>query len=70
MLESLETYTTVLGDMWDIIAKKRLGSELYMDKLIAANPKYAATVIFSAGVVLTIPDISLETSVNLPPWKR
>lgn len=70
MPDPLETYTTVLGDMWDSIAKKRLGSELYMDTLIAANPKHAATVIFSAGVVLTIPDIRLETSVNLPPWKE
>ena len=41
-----------------------------MDVLLAANPKHASTVIFSAGIVLEIPDIALETSVNLPPWKR
>lgn len=66
----LKYYTTIQGDMWDAIAKKQLGSEMYMDVLIAANPKHASTVIFSAGIVLEIPDIALETSVNLPPWKR
>lgn len=65
-----KTYTTVSGDMWDIIAKKQLGSEGYMHELIEANPAYVDTVLFSAGVVLTIPDIETPKPSTLPPWKR
>ena len=50
-----KTYTTIEGDMWDKIAYEQMGSVLYMDKLVKANAGHAATVIFPAGVVLTIP---------------
>lgn len=64
-------YTTIQGDMWDGIAKKIMGSEFYMVKLIEANHAYSETVIFSAGITLTIPDITVKASItNLPPWKR
>jgi hypothetical protein len=64
------TYTTISGDRWDGIAYKEMGSESYMNKLIEANKKYRDTYIFSAGVVLTIPDIDTKVSAELPPWKR
>jgi phage tail protein X len=63
-------YITIQGDMWDGIAKKTLGSEYYMSELIDANPDYRETVIFPAGVRLTIPEVSTPVPELLPPWKR
>ncbi len=65
-----KTYITIQGDMWDGIAFRVLGSEYYMSELIDANPEHRETVIFSANVVLTIPEIVIPVSQNLPPWKR
>ncbi|MCE5199907.1 MAG: tail protein X [Armatimonadota bacterium] len=65
-----DTYTTIQGDMWDSVAYKLYGDELKMTELIAANPQYATTVVFSAGVVLKVPQISALTSVIVPPWKQ
>lgn len=65
-----KTYTTISGDMWDMIANKQMGSVLYTDKLIQANAKYAAFFVFPAGIVLTIPAVEDEPSAELPPWKR
>lgn len=64
------TYTTVSGDTWDIVAYKAYGNEMYMDTLIKANIEYKDTYIFPAGVVLTLPGIELTVSESLPPWKQ
>lgn len=64
------TYTTVSGDTWDIVAYKACGNEMYMDTLIKANIEYKDTYIFPAGVVLTLPEIELTVSESLPPWKQ
>ena len=64
------TYTTVSGDTWDIVAYKAYGNEMYMDTLIKANIEYKDTYIFRAGVVLTLPEIELTVSESLPPWKQ
>ena len=64
------TYTTVSGDTWDIVAYKVYGNEMYMDTLIKANNEYKDTYIFPAGVVLTLPEIELTVSKSLPPWKQ
>lgn len=66
----MTTYTTILGDTWDIIALKTLGSEMYLSKIIEANKHYADIITFSAGVVLNIPESSPEIDGGLPPWKR
>jgi phage tail protein X len=66
------TYTTVQGDMWDSIAKALYGAEKYTEDLMQANTAYLSTVVFSAGVVLTVPDIDATISVDtssLPPWR-
>lgn len=63
-----KTYTTIQGDMWDLIAKKTLGSEYHMSALIEANPAYREIVIFPANIVLTIPEIQTSTFVQPPPW--
>lgn len=65
-----KTYTTISGDMWDKIAFEQMGSVLYTDKLMNANATHAATFVFPAGVVLTIPEVEDETDMELPPWKR
>lgn len=66
-----DTYTTVQGDMWDMIALAVYGSEQQMHNLLAANPVHRETVFFSAGVVLTVPEIDTATiNEALPPWKQ
>lgn len=66
-----DTYSTKSGDTWDLIAYEKLGSCFLVDKLIEENPAYVDTVIFPAGVKLTIPDVSEATSnQNLPPWRQ
>lgn len=64
------TYTTVSGDTWDIVAYKAYGNEMYMDTIIKANIEYKDTYIFPARVVLTLPEIELTVSESLPPWKQ
>lgn len=66
------TYTTIQGDTWDGIAYKLYGDEKYMKNLIEANWLYADTMVFSAGVELTVPEISDEEKDddNLPIWRQ
>lgn len=67
----MNTYTTVQGDTWDLIAHQQLGSANYTDQLIRANPEYIGTIFFSAGITLRLPDITEDnTADSLPPWKR
>lgn len=67
-----DTYTTVSGDTWDLIAFNQLGSCDYTNLLIDANRDKIDTAIFSAGTVLNLPTIMAENtaSANLPPWRR
>lgn len=67
---SENTYTTISGDTWDIVAYKVYGNEMYMDKLLKANLEHKDTYIFPAGVVLALPEIDLEIPQSLPPWKQ
>ncbi|SCX85086.1 hypothetical protein SAMN05216233_101622 [Desulfoluna spongiiphila] len=55
--------------MWDAIALTRMGSEMHMARLIAANPEHRETVVFSAGIELVIPDTEKKAETVLPPWK-
>lgn len=65
------TYTTVQGDMWDIISLKAYGTEKQMSALIDANSTYRETVVFPAGVLLTVPTLIVSTiPSSVPPWKR
>ena len=64
------TYTTKQGDLWDLISYQQLGSCKYTERLIDANRAYVSTVIFKAGVVLTLPTITAETrTAKMPPWR-
>lgn len=65
------TYTTVQGDMWDLISHKVYGDERFTDVLIAANPRYNKILVFSAGIVLDVPEVDERvTADSLPPWKK
>lgn len=66
----MSKYSTIQGDTWDMIAFKQLGSEEYTNLLIQENPTYINQVIFPAGIELSLPEISIPKSSNLPPWKR
>lgn len=67
----MKTYTTVQGDMWDMIAYKTLGSVSLTDKLMMANRRYLSFFTFPAGIVLTLPEVKNESGIEgLPPWKR
>ena len=67
----MSEYTTKSGDTWDLIAYEQMGSCDYVSKLLDANRAYVKTAIFSAGVVLTVPEISAgEIISTLPPWRR
>ncbi len=65
-----KTYTTISGDMWDVIAKRELGGERYTDLLMKSNPAYLGVVVFPAGMILVIPEIDTPIPEVLPPWKR
>lgn len=64
-----KTYTTIQGDMWDLIAYKVYGNEAYMTDLLEANEQYKSTSVFPAGVTLTCPEIPVKKSRIAPPWK-
>lgn len=66
----MNKYTTIQGDMWDGIAKKVYGTETAMNVLLNANPEHIGTVVFSAGIVLDVPDYTAPTPDLLPPWRR
>jgi len=66
------TYITVQGDTWDWISKQVYGDEKKIFPLMEVNPEHIQTVIFDAGIVLTVPDESktrppTATPVT-PPW--
>ena len=63
-------YTTVQGDMWDMIAYKEMGSVDYTDVLMNANCSLLRYFSFPAGIELTIPDVPEDGASSLPPWKR
>ncbi len=65
------TYTTIQGDKWDGIAYKVYGDTKFTDVLIEANIECRNIYVFSAGVVLEVPEVETRiTSDDLPPWKR
>lgn len=69
----MKTYRTVQGDTWDLIALKmypKIGGEKLMDVLLEHNPEHIKTVIFSANVILKVPDVDIPVISSLPAWKR
>lgn len=64
-------HITVEGDTFDALALEYYDDEKLASTIIGANPDYCATLIFEAGVSLTIPDVtSVIYPETLPPWRR
>ena len=67
----MSKYTTKQGDMFDRIAAEQLGDVAFTGLLMEANPEHIDTYVFSAGVILNIPDVDYtEIDEDLPPWKQ
>jgi len=66
----MTTYITKLGDMWDGIAKEVYGDEMKADILMKANPDYLRTIIFSAGIELSCPEVTFGSDISLPAWRQ
>lgn len=64
----MRTYMTVSGDTFDKISLKFYGSEYLFPFLLKENPKYRMTVVFSAGVLLKIPDLEMDDESESPDW--
>lgn len=64
-------YTTVLGDMWDDVARKALGDVKHKNAVMRENPEHIGTYVFSGGIQLRIPEVDeSEYDGSVPPWKR
>lgn len=63
------TYTTKQGDTWDAIAYEEYGDTKYTGQLMAANFPYLDVCVFGAGVALSVPELTTETTDSLPLWR-
>lgn len=65
------THITVAGDTFDSLALQYYTDEKMASAIIQANLDYCDTLIFEAGIELTIPAVSAVTlPETLPPWRR
>lgn len=62
-------YSTIQGDVWDMIAFKIYGDTDLTYLLLDANPVHVKTTVFDAGVILNVPEAPEETTADLPPWR-
>lgn len=67
-----KTYVTQQGDTWDVVSLRVFGDERFMDRIIEQNQQHINVAIFSAGVVLKIPMVTLSEieHTNVAPWRR
>lgn len=66
-----KVHVTVEGDTFDGLALHYYDDEKLAHSIIQANPDYCDVLIFEAGVVLDIPEVSTVTlPETLPPWRR
>lgn len=65
----METYITVQGDTWDMIAKSVYGDEKYAGYLMESNRLLIDYLIFPGGVTLSIPELTEEQDADLPIWR-
>ena len=62
-------YKTQQNDTFDKIAYELYGDEKIASYIISANPDYADTLVFGAGVSLYLPIIEQIETSTLPTWK-
>ena len=69
----MKTYTTISGDTWDMIAYKVYRREMWADRIMQANFRYIDYMVFPAGIVLNIPEVSAyedaEVASDAPEWR-
>lgn len=71
LISGYQTYYTVQGDTFDLIALMQYNDEKLAHHIITANPDYCDVLIFDAGIKLQLPvfdDVVLPGT--LPPWRR
>lgn len=51
------TYTSRLGDRWDLLAHKYLGNAKYWYVLANANGKINGSMFIEPGTIITIPEV-------------
>lgn len=66
----MATYTTIQGDTWDLISYRVYGSEFHTDDLFKVNLQFSDIAVFSAGMILEIPEIIETVPISIPPWER
>ena len=67
----VNTYITIEGDTFDALALRFYNDEKLASTIIQANPDYCDTLIFEAGISLTIPAaVAVVMPETLPPWRR
>jgi len=64
----MNNYTTIQGDMWDLIAYRLWGSELLLPLLLEANPEHRDVHVFDGGVRLNVPEVDLTIYTPRPAW--
>ncbi|WP_433595127.1 tail protein X [Lysinibacillus xylanilyticus] len=64
----MSSYTTVQGDTWDLIAYKLWGSEYLLPLLFEVNPQCRDILIFEGGLLLNVPEVSVEDIRERPEW--
>lgn len=64
-------YTTVEGDSFDLLALRFYRDNRLASVIMQENPDHMDTLVFEAGVKLSIPDLNTDVKpVTLPPWRR
>ena len=66
----MKQYRTVQGDTWDLIAKKQYGDEKKLDILMMNNFSLLGYVVFPAGVLVDVPELSDEEQQGWPEWRN
>lgn len=64
------TYKSIQGDTWDMIAKKVYGTERHLDFLMEHNFPLLDYFVFPAGIIISIPELPEEETVELPAWRK
>lgn len=64
------TYITLAGDTFDILALDFYNDEAKATRIIQANPQYCGVLVFDAGIALKIPLVQEAAPASLPPWRR
>lgn len=64
----MNSYTTIQGDTWDLIAYRLWGSEYLLPLLLEANQKYRHVHVFDGGINLLVPSIDTTNYTARPAW--